>query len=90
MITSLIVEGKVYIRHGDGVEELYDLEVDPAEGHNLAGTEGARDVLARCRQVFDRLGSDTWTSTQAPSPPDHERDAPPRDRIDPVGGAAGH
>ena len=54
-ITAIHAERKVYIRHGDGGEELYDLDVDPAESHNLSETEEARPVLERCRRIFDQL-----------------------------------
>ncbi len=54
-ITAILVEGKVYIRHGDGGEELYDLDVDPTESHDLSETQEAGPVLERCRRVFDRL-----------------------------------
>ncbi|MGP0067137.1 MAG: sulfatase, partial [Isosphaeraceae bacterium] len=58
-MTSILADGKVYIRHGDGGEELYDLDVDPEESHNLSGTEEAKPVLEQCRRIFDQLDADT-------------------------------
>ena len=38
---SLVADGKTYIGNGDGIEELYDLEADPAEVHDLSGAMDA-------------------------------------------------
>lgn len=42
-----------YLRHGDGREEVYDLNRDPGEQRNLAGRDGA--AMARLRRVMNRL-----------------------------------
>ena len=39
------------------VEELYDLEADPDEVHNLADSPEHRDVLARMREAHAATGS---------------------------------
>jgi arylsulfatase A-like enzyme len=46
---SLVAEGKVYIRNADGREELYDLENDPSETHDLAASNDATPILERLR-----------------------------------------
>lgn len=52
---AIVAEGHVFIQNGDGREELYDLERDPAEAHNLAAPVEARDRVdgfrAALRQV---------------------------------------
>lgn len=51
--------GWKYLRRADGGEELYDLERDPGERHELLrqGAGGERAALARCR-LAARLGPD--------------------------------
>jgi len=44
-----------YIRYADGTEELYDLEQDPHEWHNLAHQAALADVLAEHRRWLPRL-----------------------------------
>ncbi|MFV2069132.1 MAG: sulfatase, partial [Pirellulales bacterium] len=51
---SVIVDSMKYIRNGDGEEELYDLERDPEERHNLAGDEMVRGTLERLQAVLRR------------------------------------
>jgi arylsulfatase A-like enzyme len=52
---SVVVQGKAYIRNGDGVEELYDLASDPQEVHNLAGSTENQQVLETLRGELERL-----------------------------------
>ena len=52
---SLVAEGKTYIRNGDGSEEVYDLETDPAEVHNLSGAVDAPATLERLRATAKRI-----------------------------------
>jgi arylsulfatase A-like enzyme len=53
---SLVAAGHHYIRHGMGLEQLYDLRVDPLERENLiASTIGAKRVGAFRRMLLDVL-----------------------------------
>ena len=44
---AVVADGKIYIRNGDGVEELYNIATDPAEVHDLSGSADGRVVLKR-------------------------------------------
>ena len=55
LLRAVVAEGKVYIRQGDGIEELYDLGADPGESRNLARTAENRTLLDRFRATLDRL-----------------------------------
>jgi arylsulfatase A-like enzyme len=52
---SLADERHVYIRYGDGSEELFDLVSDPAETRNLAGLSQSRSALDRFRSLLERV-----------------------------------
>ena len=39
-----------YLRYREGEEELYDIANDPAEWHNLAGSEQHMDILKSMRK----------------------------------------
>jgi arylsulfatase A-like enzyme len=52
---SLVMNGMHYIQNGDGREELYDFENDPAEARDLAGSEKGRRVLEQFRQSLTTL-----------------------------------
>jgi arylsulfatase A-like enzyme len=53
---SLVASGHHYIRHGMGLEQLYDLRVDPSERVNLmASTRGDRRVGALRRMLLEVL-----------------------------------
>jgi arylsulfatase A-like enzyme len=52
---SLADDGTIYIRNGDGVEELYDIEADRAEAHDLAGSADRRPALERFRALTKDL-----------------------------------
>ncbi len=47
---SLILEGYHYIKNGDGHEELYDIEADPWEKHDLAGSERTATKMVELRR----------------------------------------
>jgi arylsulfatase A-like enzyme len=47
---SLVENDKHYIKNGDGREELYHFENDPAEEHDLVGTEATQALLQRLRR----------------------------------------
>jgi hypothetical protein len=56
-LLSLVDHGFHYIRNGDGREELYDLENDRGETHDLARAGAAPDTLRRFRQLQGRAVS---------------------------------
>ncbi len=52
---GLVHQGFHYIRNGDGREELYDVERDPAELRNLAATEEYQQQLAETRTTLAKV-----------------------------------
>jgi arylsulfatase A-like enzyme len=54
-VKSLVDHGKVYIRNGDGREEIYDLIGDPLEARNLIGEMTSHPSLKHFRELLDRL-----------------------------------
>ena len=52
---SVVFDGRHYIKNGDGREELYDFENDPAEEHDLAGSEEGRRVIERFREPLHKI-----------------------------------
>jgi arylsulfatase A-like enzyme len=54
-VRSLVTEGKVYIRNGDGREELYDLLNDPQETDNLVDEAEHRALLPDLRRILGEL-----------------------------------
>jgi hypothetical protein len=57
-LQSLVVDSNVYMRYGDGSEELFDLESDPTESSNLAGQSRSAPVLERCRDLLKHVDHD--------------------------------
>jgi len=55
---SLVSAGMHYIRNGDGSEELYDCENDPAEEHDLGRTAACHTELDRLRESLDQISRD--------------------------------
>ena len=55
---SIVEGGKVYIRDGDGREEVYDLLADPSESRNLAGEAASQPALGHLRRSLERLVAD--------------------------------
>lgn len=53
---ALAADQFVYIRNGDGREELYDVAADPQELRDLSGSPDLRATLERFRTGLDRLG----------------------------------
>jgi len=56
-LTSLVSSRYHYIRNGDGQEELYDLEVDPAEELDLAKTAAGREILEQFRRRLEPVAT---------------------------------
>jgi arylsulfatase A-like enzyme len=54
---ALIAEGKSYLRHGNGHEQLFDLDADSDQGHDLAAEAEAVPILERFRERLSRLES---------------------------------
>jgi arylsulfatase A-like enzyme len=52
---ALLAEKSVYIRHQGGDEELYDVDADAAETHDLSERAEARAALERCRSMLEQL-----------------------------------
>jgi arylsulfatase A-like enzyme len=52
---SLLMDGLHYIRNGDGQEELYDFDNDPAETQDLSNDERGRRVLGRFRGKLNEI-----------------------------------
>ena len=59
-MSSIVANGKTYIRNADGLEELYDLLSDPADSHDLAGSAGSADSLARLKDILDAAIEEEW------------------------------
>ena len=51
-----VAAGKhVYVRNGDGQEELFDIEADPMQARNLAGLPQVQLILDQIRTDLDQL-----------------------------------
>jgi len=44
-----------YIVYADGSEELYDMQADPNEWHNIAGDPKHKDVIAKHRSFLPKV-----------------------------------
>jgi hypothetical protein len=54
-VRALTMEKEVYIRNGDGGEELYDRVQDPGETQNRINAGSDPHLLEQYREPFDRL-----------------------------------
>ena len=54
-LRAIADEGMIYIRHGGGKEEMYDMDVDPSESLDLSESEESGPILTRLRQTLDRV-----------------------------------
>lgn len=52
---SLATHDKVYIRNGDGTEEIYNIKTDPEELHDLSKTDAGKADIERFRAVSRQL-----------------------------------
>ena len=52
---SIAEEDKLYIRHKDGREELFDLESDPKEAADLSRSATAQPALTRFREALRKI-----------------------------------
>ena len=59
-MAAIRYEGHVYIRHDAGDEELYDLDGDPTESHDLSQSQDSQALLERCRRIFEPYGAVSW------------------------------
>ncbi|GIW92576.1 MAG: choline-sulfatase [Pirellulaceae bacterium] len=79
-----------YIRYADGTEELYDMENDPHEWHNLAGDPAVAEVLAEHRRWLPRIdappapGSQHRVLTYDPATDEAVWEGKPVRRADPI------
>jgi arylsulfatase A-like enzyme len=64
-VKSIVAEGHVYIRNGDGGEELYDLRGDRHEADNQADDPGHSPTLGHFRGLLDRLLEQERSETTA-------------------------
>jgi arylsulfatase A-like enzyme len=57
-IKALVSGQEIYIRNGDGIEELYDLATDPSQTRNRAGSPAVLPRLEDFRKDLERLTRD--------------------------------
>ena len=65
-LRNVVVDRHSYIRHGNGAEELYDLQADPAEKSNLIAS-GNEELRNRCREVTSAAFAFTGHSREGTS-----------------------
>ena len=54
-LKAVVAQRHAYIRHGDGREQLYDLEADPGETSDVAGNEAYAKTLDACRNALNEV-----------------------------------
>jgi arylsulfatase A-like enzyme len=65
---SLIVDGKVYLKHRDDREQLFDLGTDPAQTRDISALPESAPLLARFREIlagYQQSDDDTSASRLA-------------------------
>ena len=55
LMRAVVTDEKTYHRHGDGLEELFDLQTDPGETKNLIKQPAASAELKLLKQSFSEL-----------------------------------
>ncbi|WP_406694850.1 sulfatase [Singulisphaera sp. Ch08] len=81
---ALTFGNEVYIRNGDGVEEVFDVEADPLQTRNLVSSPAVQTKLKEYRETLDRMTRDDtrpaeWRGIVAKLPPttDHQKSLVP-------------
>lgn len=70
---ALAFGSEVYIRNGDGVEEVFDVAVDPSQTRNLIDSPAVQDKLPSYRATLERMTRDdarpaAWRGLEAQEP----------------------
>jgi arylsulfatase A-like enzyme len=57
-LKAIVIDHNIYIRNGDGAEELYDVAADPAQKFNLRDAPSALLTLKTLRLTMDKMTDD--------------------------------
>jgi hypothetical protein len=52
---AVTVENHVYIKNGDGKEELFNIKRDPQQSRDLSGLPQSGPILDQFRTILERL-----------------------------------
>jgi arylsulfatase A-like enzyme len=83
---ALAYDQEVYIRNGDGIEEVYDLVTDPLQTRNLVGSPSVLPKLEAFRADLERMTRDDtrppeWRGIVAKRPLSKKAVAPEKGRV---------
>jgi arylsulfatase A-like enzyme len=76
-IQAIASDRNVYIHHGSGAEELYNLEADPTQSLDRSAAKESGAVLKRCRRILEEI----IPAIRPGSPTAHARRRTPPDPI---------